>query len=565
MSINIEIFINRVSIKLYTFSNTNTLADVRQKLGIGNSEDYIFLFNDKEIKFSEEKQYTIQNFESSKKIYIKKKIATNPFLSNIKNQKINQNNNKNIGKKEINQSNKINDIKPANKPKEKIEDKNIKDKIKKEDKKENKKNEEKKDNKKEIDEKKRNLKEVKKEEQKKEEKLEEKKETKIEEPEIKEKKKEQPKEEKKEEIKEEIKEKKTEEQAKKINKEKEKIKKEIKEEEIKTIKKDNIKDKISETDDDDETFDVSENIYETENIDYDIIDNKIEQNIGIEQLTIEDNNKVKIRKELLRTVNSFIACLGPPGSGKSTFCSNYYKKLYKVKNDYFESSDEDQSFTKGIWIVSDAERRKIPIMIKKDLLDVEGFQADAAKCWKYVMIIAFLSTELLILNRDARYDSVKKVIKIIENSLKKMKEKKMPRILKTIYIQTIHKKPKKTVQEMLDGFNYDKNAFDTIKFEYVYLPSLSVSELEDYPKLIDNPTYKKYLDELLNKITKTKNYNSVASLIDYIDTFNETVNGNSGFNSQTILQDLELDFNGIYNRHENKLKNDLKEFLILKK
>ena len=619
MSADIEIFINNVSIKLYRFLLTDTLIYVREKLGIGSSEDYIFYINGKEIEHNEEKNYTVQLFQNYKKMYIKKKIKSNPFLAMNKNK--NKANNQIGGKKEVNQINKKNDNKPVNITKENIENKNLKDNPKKVVKNENKKEEEnfnkikeetKKDKKNvKIEEKKDNKKEEKPKEEKKQvqkkvktegqeekkidkskEKIDESKEEKIDKPkakinESKEEKIDKPKEkideskeekinipkEKIDESKEEkinIPKKKIDEsKEEKIDKPKEKIdeskeekikipKEKINESEEEKMKKRNKTKKEEKIESDEETYDLSENVYETENLNYDIIENKIDQGIGIEQLTVEEKDKVKIRKELLKTINSFIACLGPPGSGKSTFCSNYYKKIYRVKNDYFESSDEDQSFTKGIWVVSDSERRKIPIMIKKDLLDVEGFQADAAKCWKYVMIIAFLSTELLILNRDARFDSVRKVIKIIENSLKKMKERKMPRILKTIYIQTIHKKPKKTIEEMLEGFGYDKNVFDNIKFEYIYLPSLSVAELEDYGNnIIEHPLYKKYLEELLTKINKTKNYNSVGSLIDYIDQFNETVNGNSGFNSQTIVKDLEIDFNGIYNRHENKLKNDL--------
>ena len=103
-------------------------------------------------------------------------------------------------------------------------------------------------------------------------------------------------------------------------------------------------------------------------------------------MTEFQDNKVKIKKEMLQNVNSFIACIaciGPPGAGKSTFCSNYYKILYNVKYDYFKSSRQDETFTKGIWIINDNERRKIPIMINKDILDVEGFQVDDVKCWKY--------------------------------------------------------------------------------------------------------------------------------------------------------------------------------------
>ena len=110
---------------------------------------------------------------------------------------------------------------------------------------------------------------------------------------------------------------------------------------------------------------------------------------------------------------------------------------------------------------------------------------------------------------------------------------------------------------MLDKFYVDKSAFNTIDFEYINLPNINEMELEDYNEVIEHPIYKKNLNEVLTRITKTKNYNSVASLIDYIDSFNEAVNGESGFNNQTILKDLELDFNGIYNRHENRLKNQL--------
>ena len=65
----------------------------------------------------------------------------------------------------------------------------------------------------------------------------------------------------------------------------------------------------------------------------DLIDNNVEKNKGIVELIDKINDKIKIKKELLKNINSFIACIGQPGVGKSTFGSNYYKKLYKVKND----------------------------------------------------------------------------------------------------------------------------------------------------------------------------------------------------------------------------------------
>jgi len=192
----------------------------------------------------------------------------------------------------------------------------------------------------------------------------------------------------------------------------------------------------------------------------DLIDNNVEKNKGIVELTSYVNDKIKIKKELLKEINNFIACLGQPGVGKSTFGSNFYKKLYNVKNDYFESSDGIETFTKGIWMISDEERRKIPEYISKDFLDVEGFQVDDSNSWKYVMIIAFLSTDLIILNNMKRYDEVKKIVKIIEKSLKKMQQMNLPRILKTIYIQTIKdSKNQMPIEELLKRFEYDKKVF----------------------------------------------------------------------------------------------------------
>ena len=88
-------------------------------------------------------------------------------------------------------------------------------------------------------------------------------------------------------------------------------------------------------------------------------------------------------------------------------------------------------------MISNDERRKIPEYIDRDFLDVEGIQVDDFNSWKYVMVIAFLSTDLIILNNKQKYDEVKKMIKIIEKGLKIMQQMNIPRILKTIYIQTI--------------------------------------------------------------------------------------------------------------------------------
>ncbi len=53
---------------------------------------------------------------------------------------------------------------------------------------------------------------------------------------------------------------------------------------------------------------------------------------------------------------------------------------------------------------------------------------------------------------------------------------KIPIILKVIYIQTIKKKPKETIEQLLEKLNYDKNIFAMIKFKYMYLPNVQMEE-----------------------------------------------------------------------------------------
>ena len=97
-------------------------------------------------------------------------------------------------------------------------------------------------------------------------------------------------------------------------------------------------------------------------------------------------------------------------------------------------------------------------------MDVEGFQVDDVKCWKYVMIIAFLNIDLIILNKKTRFDDVHKMLTIIDNTLKKMEKMRIPRILKIIYIQTV-KTPKKSINDLLESFKYDKYIIKGIKFK----------------------------------------------------------------------------------------------------
>ena len=109
----------------------------------------------------------------------------------------------------------------------------------------------------------------------------------------------------------------------------------------------------------------------------------------VEEIT---DKKCHLKKNVISFVNSALGVLGPPGAGKSSLCCAYYKIKYNIDNAYFQMSSSGLSFTKGIWILKEEERMNIKENIDRDILDVEGFQVDDIKSWKYVMIISFISS-----------------------------------------------------------------------------------------------------------------------------------------------------------------------------
>ena len=137
-----------------------------------------------------------------------------------------------------------------------------------------------------------------------------------------------------------------------------------------------------------------------------------------------------------------------------------------------------------------------------------------------------------------------------------MKELNIPRILKKIYIQK--KNTEKTIEELLEEFGYDKDIFKGIKFEYIFLPEIDKNSLKKQD-LLEYPEYKKSFEEIVKKLNKTEVYNSVSSLMVYIDNFNDVINAKAIFEREKIFEDIETDFNGVYNKYETKLRNKLYE------
>jgi hypothetical protein len=158
----------------------------------------------------------------------------------------------------------------------------------------------------------------------------------------------------------------------------------------------------------------------------------IESLIDLEKI---EKDEIFLRKDILNSNLGYIACIGPPSAGKSSLCNAFYKTLYGINKELFYISNSALSFTKGLWILKEREKHNIKQNIDKDIIDIEGFQVDDITTWKSIMISAYISTDIIIVNRNTRLDDVIKILSIICNSLDEMKILGIPYLLKNIWVQ----------------------------------------------------------------------------------------------------------------------------------
>ena len=279
-------------------------------------------------------------------------------------------------------------------------------------------------------------------------------------------------------------------------------------------------------------------------------------------------NEIYLRKELFKNKNGFIACIGNPGQGKSSLCSAYYKIFYGIDKEIFSISNSSLWYTKGLWIMKESIRKSIKENIIKDIIDVEGFQVDDLSTWKYIMIVAFIATDIIIVNRNYRMDDVKKILSITWNSLDKMDNLGLPKILKNIWIQMVREKNIQKFEEIMDSIDNSSEKWKEkgIKLNIFYIEEVSKKDLKKVKgNILEVEDYVKQAKEAFEKILNLPEYESVSTLLPYIDNFNNVMNGKDSFNMDNIKEAIENDFNNAYaiikNRKETQLLKDFSDKL----
>ena len=280
-------------------------------------------------------------------------------------------------------------------------------------------------------------------------------------------------------------------------------------------------------------------------------------------------NEIYLQKGLFRQIDGFIACIGRPGQGKSSLCSAYYKIFYGIDKEIFSISNSTLSFTKGLWILKESIRQTIKQNIIKDIIDVEGFQVDDLSTWKYIMIVAFIATDIIIVNQGCRMDDVKKILSITWNSLDKMKKLGLPKILKNIWIQLDDEDIIQQFEEILISIDNSSEKWKEkgIKLNVFYIGEVTKSDLKKVKgNILKVEHYLEDAKAAFEQILKLPKYESVAALLSHIDNFNNTMNGKDTFNMDNIKEALENDFNSSFaivkNRKVTQLLRDFSDKLI---
>ena len=259
--------------------------------------------------------------------------------------------------------------------------------------------------------------------------------------------------------------------------------------------------------------------------------------------------EIYLQKGLFSQFDGFIACIGKPGQGKSSLCSAYYKIFYGIDKEIFSISNAALSFTKGLWILKQTERQKIKQNIDKDIIDVEGFQVDELSTWKYIMIVAFIATDLIVVNKTERKDDIKKILSIVSNSLDKMKNLGLPRILKNIWVQIEDDRKIPEFEKLMDSLDnniqkWEKKGINIYPFFLEQVGQRDLRKAND--NILEVDYYLDQVKDLFSKILKIPKYESVSTLLSYIDNFNNTMNGKDSFDMNHIKEAINIDFKNSY-------------------
>ena len=132
------------------------------------------------------------------------------------------------------------------------------------------------------------------------------------------------------------------------------------------------------------------------------------------------------------------------------------------------------------------------------------------------MIVAFISTDIIIVNKSDRMDDVKKILSITWNSLDKMNKLGFPKILKNIWVQIEDEDKLSEFEVMMDSIDNSSEKWKEkgIKLNPFLLEQLSKKDLKKVKgNILEEETYLEQAKTAFEKILNLPKYESVTALL----------------------------------------------------
>lgn len=267
---------------------------------------------------------------------------------------------------------------------------------------------------------------------------------------------------------------------------------------------------------------------------------------AISILTVR-GEKVSITDEhQLHESKWFVGFMGPPGAGKSSLCNTVVYDQYHISpRIFFEPSNDFETFTKGLWMLSRETKRMFPNDSDWEVLDMEGFQYKSEVCWKMAMVLSVLAEVIVFCNRNPRCDVLFEAAEVFKKGLDFCKQLSMSPITKQVFIQ-VDNRIYQNNDALGKAIEKVKNILKSPEIEVIAfcIPEIPNADLK---KLPFEPAIVESVRTLSKRFRFDKNSQAAAAKVTHLGALLKAFNDNNFDECEgQSLKFLEMDCKRIY-------------------
>lgn len=264
----------------------------------------------------------------------------------------------------------------------------------------------------------------------------------------------------------------------------------------------------------------------------------------VQQFVEVKGDSVSIRsRDCLANIRSLVACIGPPGAGKSTLCNALLTAGYGTKFTFFEPSSSIASYTKGLWVLAQSVRMQLPQM-RWEVMDMEGFQPDLYSSWGMTMVLSLLAEVVIFCNRDARYDALFKAAEVFQKGRDLSSQFGMRPVTKQIFVQLEEGMDEEDKAACVKKI---KETIPNVDIEAFEIPHIRNKNKKDHEFVTFHEDMKEAVTDLTKKFNFPATSDAVASRAKHIESLLDAFNESDFKKCSDISQEfLQADCERIY-------------------